>query len=78
MIHKGNVAPEIDNMLKITSEGRKAALDMSLVIPGDPNGPMNKIDAMVDTIFQVYNNSQPTHGVQLVFCDLATPKPKRQ
>lgn len=76
-ISRGLVEPEVDNMLKITSDGRKAALDMSLVEASDPDGPMNKIDAMVETIAEIYASSSPAGGVQIIFCDLATPKSQK-
>lgn len=76
-ISNGRVEPEVDNMLKVTSDGRKAALDMSLVEFSDPDGPMYKIDAVVKTIADIYASSTPAKGVQIVFCDLATPKAQK-
>jgi hypothetical protein len=74
-IRRGLVKPHEDNMLLITGEGRKAALDLSLVVPALPQAPMPKIDTLCDNIAAIYAASAPTSGTQLVFCDLATPKP---
>jgi hypothetical protein len=63
-------------MLCVTSDGRKAALDMSLVVPMPPNSPMPKIDALVDLVEQIYRLTSAVQGTQLIFCDLATPKAK--
>lgn len=76
-IRTGLVDPRDDNMLLITGEGRKAALDLSLVRPTTPDASMPKIDALVDILASIYEASQVVKGTQLVFCDLATPKPKR-
>jgi len=73
-IRNGLVTPDIDNMLVVTSDGRKAALDLSLVIPAEPDEPMPKIDALVDAVVAIYDASAPAKGTQLIFCDLATPK----
>jgi len=76
-IKTGAVKPEQDNMLKISSDGRKAALDISLVLPGDPNGPMPKVDRLVEIVATIHRMSTPMRGAQLVFCDLATPKARK-
>ena len=73
-IHSGTVRPEEDNMLLITGEGRKAALDMSLVVPAAPGAPMPKIDALCDWAARIYRASEAVKGTQIIFCDLATPK----
>jgi N12 class adenine-specific DNA methylase len=72
----GSVDPHTDNILKISSDGRKAALDMSLVAPAMPGAAMPKIDALVELVAQLYHASTPVRGTQAIFCDLATPKPK--
>ena len=61
-------------MLKITSEGRKAALDMRLVNPGIARSQHSKTEAAADKIAEFYHESQAQRGVQLAFCDLFTPK----
>lgn len=75
-IRSGEVDPSEDNMLKITSEGRKAALDLRLLDPGygfDPNG---KVAAAVDRIAAIYHENTRRLGTQLVFSDLGVPKEK--
>lgn len=76
-IKSGAVKPEQDNMLKITSDGRKAALDISLVLASDPNGLMPKIDRLAETVASIHRASAAMRGTQLVFCDLATPKARK-
>lgn len=73
-VRSGLVRPDQDNMLVITSDGRKAALDLSLVIPKPPNSPMPKIDELVNLVAEIYNSTSPVQATQLIFCDLATPK----
>ena len=63
-------------MLKVTSEGRKAALDIRLVLPDEAKPQHSKVDALADKLVEHYHASQAQRGVQLVFCDLATPKAK--
>jgi len=70
------VQPYEDNMLCITGDGRKAALDLSLVIPTPPNSAMPKIDALADVAADIYEATNPVKGTQIIFCDLATPKGK--
>jgi len=76
-VRSGSVAPEDDNMLKITGDGRKAALDLSLMIPGPADAPMPKVDALADIAARIYHASVPVRGAQIIFCDLATPKAKK-
>lgn len=76
MIKSRKVRPDEDNMLKITSEGRKAALDIRLVLPGAPAPTQSKITALADKIVELYHQAQTTKGVQLVFCDISVPKSK--
>ena len=76
-IRAGQVKPDQDNILKITSDGRKAALDVSLVLASDPNSAMPKIDRLAETVVKLHTLSASMRGTQLVFCDLATPKPKK-
>lgn len=73
-IKSKRVAPEVDNMLKITNEGRKAALDIRLVLPGTPAPAQSKLNAVVEQIVKLYHASQSTRGTQVVFCDVAVPK----
>ncbi len=74
-IKSGRVDPRDDNMLKITTEGRKAALDMRLVLPHLRDNPDSKTNYAVEKIHQVWLDSALTKGAQLVFCDLSTPQP---
>ncbi len=61
-------------MLKITSEGRKAALDLRLMKPSAPDDPQGKVNQAVENIFRIWQESKPERSAQLVFCDLSTPK----
>ncbi|MCA1626446.1 MAG: DEAD/DEAH box helicase family protein, partial [Acidobacteria bacterium] len=69
-----SVDPSQDNMLKITSDGRKAALDMRLVKPELGELPYNKIDAVVERVGRIYQRTHANRGAQILFCDLSTPK----
>lgn len=72
-VHKQEVEPYQDNMLKITSDGRKLALDQRLVNELLPDDPDSKVNAAVQNILQVWRDSADTRGAQLVFSDLSTP-----
>jgi hypothetical protein len=67
----------VDNLLKITGEGRKAALDMRLVDPGAEPQSQTKTDLAVNRIFKIWQATQAERSTQLVFCDLSTPDPER-
>ena len=71
----GLVKPEEDDILCVMNDGRKAALDISLVQPASPNAPMPKVDALVER-WRRFFTTAPVQGTQLIFCDLATPKAK--
>jgi N12 class adenine-specific DNA methylase len=75
-IKSRRVKPDEDNMLKITSEGRKAALDIRLVLPGTPAPKQSKTTALADKIVEFYHQSQTSKGVQLCFCDISVPRAK--
>lgn len=68
------VAPHVDNMLKVTSDGRKAALDIRLVRPRAARPAQSKVMALVEQIERLYHETKETRGVQLVFLDISTPK----
>jgi N12 class adenine-specific DNA methylase len=68
------VEPNIDNMLKITNDGRKLALDQRLIDPMLPDDPDSKVNACVDNVYRIWENHADTKAAQLVFCDLSTPK----
>jgi hypothetical protein len=70
----GRVDPSEDNMLKITSEGRKAALDLRLMKPDAPDEPQGKVNLAVENIYRIWEASMAQRCAQLVFCDLSTPK----
>jgi N12 class adenine-specific DNA methylase len=75
-VRNGRVDPTIDNMLNIVGDGRKAALDIRLVVPKAPRPRQSKIATLVANVAQIYHTYTPLRGTQLVFCDLATPKGK--
>jgi N12 class adenine-specific DNA methylase len=72
----GRVDPSEDNMLKITSEGRKAALDLRLMKPATPDEPQGKVNLAVENIHRIWQATAAQRCAQLVFCDLSTPKDK--
>jgi hypothetical protein len=74
-IKSGRVDPRDDNMLKITTEGRKAALDLRLMLPRVRDNPDSKTNQAVEKIHQIWLDSTPQKGSQLVFCDMSTPQP---
>ena len=73
-VHAGIIDPSQDNMLKITSDGRKIGLDQRLMNPMLPDDPNSKLNACVGNILRVYEEGTPDNLTQLVFCDLSTPK----
>lgn len=73
-IKSGKVDPRDDNMLKITTEGRKAALDLRLVLGGAREHPDSKVNLAAERIFSTWSDSAEQRGAQLVFCDLSTPQ----
>ena len=75
-IHSGNVDPSVDNMLKITSDGRKLGLDQRLINPLLPDDPGSKVNACVNNILRIWREGQGERLTQLVFCDLSTPRGK--
>ena len=68
------VEPYIDNMLKITNDGRKLALDQRLIDPMLPDFENSKVNACVDNVYRIWSENTDTRATQLVFCDLSTPK----
>jgi N12 class adenine-specific DNA methylase len=71
------VAPHVDNMLKVTSDGRKAALDIRLVKPDAPRPAQSKVMAIVENIARLYHETQDSCGVQILFLDIGVSKMKR-
>ena len=75
-VHSGTIAPTEDNMLKITSDGRKLGLDQRVINPDLPDDPSSKVNRCVDNIHRIWQDGQAEKLTQLVFCDLSTPKGK--
>ncbi len=75
-IHNGGVDPSEDNMLKITSDGRKLALDQRLIDPSWSDNPNSKVNACADNVYHIWQEHMDTKGTQLVFCDISTPNNK--
>ena len=73
-VRKGGLDPRIDNMLKITNDGRKCALDQRLINDMLPDAEESKVNLCVNNAFKVWQESTPGKGTQLIFCDLSTPK----
>ena len=72
-IKEGNVDPRVDNMLKITNEGKKAALDLRLIDELYGDYMESKVNKAVENIYQIWSNTQEEKSTQLVFCDMSTP-----
>ena len=73
-IRQKRVTIKEDNMLKVTSDGRKAALDMRLIDTAFGLDPDSKVMRCAENVYDVYTNTRETKGTQLVFCDISTPK----
>lgn len=73
-VRNGEVDSTIDNMLKITNDGRKLALDQRLLNPMLPDFEKSKVNACVDNVYNIWKESTPNKSAQLLFCDLSTPK----
>ena len=73
-VRNGNVDPRTDNMLKITNDGRKLALDQRLINDLLPDEPESKVNLCVENAYQVWEESTSDKSTQLIFCDLSTPK----
>ena len=73
-IRAGHVDPSVDNMLRITNDGRKLALDMRLVNPLAPDSDTSKTSVCARNVYSIWERTQEQRSAQLVFCDLSTPK----
>ncbi len=73
-IRGGGIDPSEDNMLKITNDGRKLALDQRIMNPLLPDDPKSKVNACVENVFEIWQESMEIKGTQLIFSDLSTPK----
>ena len=76
LVHSGSVDPSQDNMLKITSDGRKLGLDQRIVNQMLPDEPGTKVNQCVDNIMQIWRDGEADKLTQLVFCDISTPQAK--
>lgn len=74
-IRKREVEPEIDNMLKLTTEARLMAIDPRLLYPDAPNDPESKLNLCIRSIYDMWEATAERHSTQLIFCDSGTPKP---
>ena len=72
-VHRGSVDPSVDNMLKITSDGRKLGLDQRIINQMLPDEPGTKVNQCVDNIMQIWRDGEADKLTQLVFCDISTP-----
>lgn len=72
-IHAGGVDPHVDNMLRITNDGRKLALDMRLIQPLAPDDSDGKVAVCARNVFRIWEQTKEKRSAQLVFCDLSTP-----
>ena len=72
-VHSGAIDPKEDNMLRITSDGRKLGLDQRLMNPLLPDEPGSKVNACMENILRIYKEGDAQKLTQLVFCDLSTP-----
>ena len=74
VVHSGSVDPSVDNMLKITSDGRKIGLDQRLMNSALPDDPNSKLNACVNNVLRIWNDTKEQKLTQLIFCDMSTPK----
>lgn len=73
-VRNGNVSPDMDNMLTITNDGRKLALDQRLMDDMLPDNPNSKVNACVERAYKIWKETTANRSAQLIFCDLSTPK----
>ncbi|MEM5780312.1 MAG: helicase-related protein, partial [Lawsonibacter sp.] len=73
VVRRGDVEPNVDNMLRITNDGRKLALDQRLNNPAFPDDPDSKVNACVEEIYGIWKRTMEKRSAQMVFCDLSTP-----
>jgi N12 class adenine-specific DNA methylase len=76
-IHKREVSPEEDNMLAVTSDGRKIGLDARMIDPDAPDEAGSKINLCVDNVFQIWRKTAEERQAQIIFSDFSTPNPKK-
>ena len=78
LIRDNQVDPTTDNMLKITNDGRKLALDQRLINPLLSDNESSKVNACVDNVFKIYEENKEKKATQLIFCDMSTPPKSSQ
>ncbi len=76
-VRNGGVDPQEDNMLLITNDGRKLALDQRLIDPSASDHGTSKVSACAENVYKIWNSTHETKSTQLVFCDLSTPNPDK-
>ncbi len=74
-IRTGCIDPRVDNMLKITNEGRKLALDQRLINDALPDDPNSKVNKCIENVLDIWEKTADSYGTQMIFCDMSTPKP---
>ena len=74
LVHNGNVDPSVDNMLKITTDGRKIGLDQRLINPMLPDDPGSKVNACIAKVQKIWQDTAQQRSAQMIFCDFSTPK----
>ena len=72
-IHAGNVDPSVDNMLKVTSDGKKIGLDQRLINPLLPDDPDSKVNTCIQNVLKIWQDGQEQHLTQMIFSDMSTP-----
>ena len=72
-VHERTVPPEEDNMLKISTDGRKLGLDPRIIDPMAPDDPNSKVNKCVENVYDIYEKETPNKSAQLIFCDMSTP-----
>ena len=77
-VQSGNVDPSVDNMLRITSDGRKLGLDPRLIDPSFEDNPDTKLNQCVRNVTQIYHDTAEEKLTQIIFCDLGVPKKNSQ
>lgn len=77
-VQSGNVDPSVDNMLRITSDGRKLGLDPRLIDPSFEDSPDTKLNQCVRNVTQIYHDTAEEKLTQIIFCDLGVPKKNSQ
>jgi N12 class adenine-specific DNA methylase len=73
-VRNGDVDPSVDNMLKITNDGRKLALDQRLINPNMPDVPVSKVNVCAQKAYEIWEQTKVQRSAQIIFCDLSTPK----